>query len=212
MLILGGEDQKGFLLNWNSTLVWATALQIVDLALSKNESPSFNRSLLKGDPSCHIFDVLDDEIHWNPVVSESWDYDICIDHIGEDEVSEGVLYEFVVLFEDTNDWSPSFYSISLQTTAKSDIVVAVDEYFVCEKISNSFIVESHQTFKENDICWTDISRFFKTSVLNEGILWNFNGSIAFDQIFQSFVCEIEVQSVRMIEVVLSNADLSLIHI
>ena len=45
----------------------------------------------------------------------------------------------------------------------------------------------------------------------EGILWDSDAVVALDEIDESLVGEIEVKSIGMVEVVLSNIDLSLVH-
>lgn len=81
--------------------------------------------------------------------------------------------------------------------------VAVDEDLVCEQISNSFIIKGHQPLKENDIGWTNILRLFESGVLNERILRNGNRLVRFYKTNKSLIGHIEVQSVRMVEIVFS---------
>lgn len=124
MLAGGGKHKEGLLLNGHQHLIFvgAAALQIVDLALSEDEGLSLKSSLLEGDPPCHVFDVLHDEVHRNSIVPEPRDDNISINSSWQYEVPKRFLDELVVLVEHTQHASSSFRCISLQSPAESDIV------------------------------------------------------------------------------------------
>lgn len=125
MLVGGGEDQEGLLFDTDHNLRLAggvVALEVVDFALSEDESFGLDSPLLEGDPSCHVFYVLNDEIHRNSVVSETRNDDVSVDCSGKDEVSEGFFDKFVVLFKNADDASASFRGIALEAAAESNIV------------------------------------------------------------------------------------------
>lgn len=125
MLIRGGENKESLLFDTHHDVRLAggvVALQVVYFALSEDESFGLNCPLLEGDPSCHVFYVLNDEIHRNSVVSEPRNDDVSVDCSGKDEVSEGFFDKFVVLLKNAYDASASFCSITLEAAAKSDIV------------------------------------------------------------------------------------------
>jgi len=125
VLVGGGEDQEGLLFDAHHNLRLAggvVALEVVDFALSEDEGLGLDRPLLEGDPSCHVFYVLDDEIHRHSVVSETRNDDVSVDCSGQDEVSEGFFDEFVVLFKNADDAPASFGGIALQATAEPNIV------------------------------------------------------------------------------------------
>lgn len=47
--------------------------------------------------------MLNDEIHRDSVVSETWNDDISVNQSWQDEISEGVFHKFVVLLQDADD-------------------------------------------------------------------------------------------------------------
>jgi hypothetical protein len=49
-------------------------------------------------------------------------------------------------------------------------------------------------------------------MLNERVLRDGDGLIGFDQVLQSFVGQVEVQSIGVVEVVLADIDLSFINV
>lgn len=124
MLIGGGKHKEGFLFyrHQHLILVGAAALKVVDFALSEDECLCLERSLLEGDPPCHVLDVLHNKVHRHSVVPKSRDDDIGIDSCGQDEVPKRFLDELVVLVEHTQHASSSFCGVSLQPPAQSDII------------------------------------------------------------------------------------------
>ncbi len=124
VLIGSGEDQEGLLLyrHHHLCITGVVALQVVNLALSKNEGLGLDSALLEGDPAGHVLDVLHNEIHRDAVVTESRDDDVCIDGSGQDEVAEGVLHELVVLLQHTDHTASTLCSVAFQPSAEADIV------------------------------------------------------------------------------------------
>ncbi len=124
MLVGSREHEEWFLLNidHNLCLIAKAALKVIDLAFAKNKYLGFDCSLLECDSFGHIFDVLDNKVNWNAIISKAGNDDIGIDSSGKDEVSKGVLHEFVVLLQYTNHTPSSLSSIPSESTAKSDIV------------------------------------------------------------------------------------------
>ena len=122
MLWGGGEDQEWFLLHGDLHIIGICSFKVIDLWLPEDESFGLDCLFLESDPSGHIFDMLHDEVNWDSIIPEARDNDIGIDDGGVDEVSEGIFDKFIVLFQDTDDRSPSFSSISLQSSTKPDII------------------------------------------------------------------------------------------
>jgi len=79
MLIGGGEHKEGLLLESSFDLIRTSAFQIVDFTFSEDKGSCFHCSLLESDASCHVFDILDDEVNRDSVISESWNDNICVD-------------------------------------------------------------------------------------------------------------------------------------
>ena len=72
-------------------------------------------------------------------------------------------------------------------------------------------MEGHQSFEQDDVSWVNISRLLQPLVLDEGVLRNRHRFISMLQGFENLVGQIEVQSERVIEIVLAYIDLSLIN-
>jgi hypothetical protein len=194
-----------------------TTLYIINFALTKYEGLSFDCSLFEGYSSSHIFDVLNYEINRNPIVSKAWNDYICIKSCGQYEISKRFFDKIIILFKHTDYTPSSLSSISFKPTAKSDVIcilklitITVNEYFIGKQVPYPFIVERHQAFKEYDICGTNVSRLFHTRMLYERILRNFNPFAALDKINQGFIGQIEIQGIRVIEIIFSNIDFSFI--
>jgi hypothetical protein len=82
MLARGGKDKKRFLFQGHHNLRFAgmmMILQVIDFAFPKDESFGLYGPFLKGDPTCHVLDILHDEIYRNPVVPKARNRDICVD-------------------------------------------------------------------------------------------------------------------------------------
>ena len=124
VLIWSRKNQKRLLLYIDFNFIWARngGLEVVYFRLSEDEGSGFDCSFFESDSSGHIFDVLDDEVHADSIVSESRNNDICIYYRGQDEVSEGIFNEFVVLFEYADDWPASFCGVSFESSTKSNVV------------------------------------------------------------------------------------------
>jgi len=88
--------------------------------------------------------------------------------------------------------------------------VAVDEDFVGEQVSDAFVVEGHQALEEDDVCGADEGGLFEPGVFDEGVLWNSHSVVAFDEIDERFVGEVEVEGVGVVEVVFCDIDLGLV--
>lgn len=71
-------------------------------------------------------------------------------------------------------------------------------------------MEGHQALKEDDVCGADKGGLFESGVFDEGVLWNSHSVVAFDQIDERFVGEVEVEGVGVVEVVFCDIDLGLI--
>lgn len=122
MFIRGGKHKERLLLYGGLNFVRACTFQIVDLTLTKNESFCFYSPFFEGNTSGHVFNVLNDEIDRNSVVSETRDNDVSVHDRRQDKVPEGILDKFVVLIQDTDDTTTSFSIVSLQSAAETDIV------------------------------------------------------------------------------------------
>lgn len=122
VLIGGGEDKEGLLFDGDLDVVGVGCLQVVDLGLPEDEGAGLDCSFLEGDPSRHVLDVLHDEVHRNPVVSEARDDDVGVDDGRQDEGSEGILDKLVVLFQDADDRTSAFLRVSFETAAEADVV------------------------------------------------------------------------------------------
>jgi hypothetical protein len=125
VLVGGGEDEEALLLDSHHHLRLAggvVALQVVDLALSEDESFSLDCAFLEGDAFGHVLDVLHDEVDRHSVVPETRNYYICVDCSRQDEVAEGLLHEFVVLVQHADHATATLSSISLQPSAETDVV------------------------------------------------------------------------------------------
>ena len=73
-------------------------------------------------------------------------------------------------------------------------------------------MEGHESFEKNDIGWPNESRIFHACMLDEGVLWDGNFIRTIFKINECFIGQIEIQSIGMIEIILSDIDLSFIHI
>lgn len=71
-------------------------------------------------------------------------------------------------------------------------------------------MEGHQPLEEDDIGRAHVGRFLQTSMLYEGILWNSDSIVAFDEIDESLVGQVEIQGIGVIKVILCDVDLSLV--
>lgn len=133
MLIRSWEDQERFLFKCDHYLwfAWVTALQIIYLTFTEDKSFSFECSFLEGDPFGHIFDILNNEIHWNSIISEARDDDISIYNSRQNKISKSILNKFIILLEYTHNASASFSSISLQSSTKSNIIITIDKDLIC---------------------------------------------------------------------------------
>lgn len=129
-----------------------------------------------------------------------------------DEVSEGIFDKFIVLFQDTDDRSPSFSSISLQSSTKPDIIVTVDEDFVGEKIPYSLIIESHESFKEDYVSRANIGRLLHSGMINERILRHRDRLIGLDQTDKGFVGQIKIEGIWVIEIIFRNINFIFIDV
>ncbi len=73
-------------------------------------------------------------------------------------------------------------------------------------------MESHKPLEKNDIGRSNESRIFHACMFDEGILWDGNFIRTISKIDECFVGQIEIQGIGMIEIILSDIDLSFIHI
>lgn len=90
--------------------------------------------------------------------------------------------------------------------------IAVDEDLIGQQIADSFIMEGHQTLEEDYVRWPHIGWLLHPGMLDEGVLRDFYAFAAFYKIHESLIGEIEVQGIRVVEVILGDADLCLIDI
>ena len=202
MLLACWEYQKWLLEQSNLSLMWFPVLKIVEFIFTKNVNFCPGGSFSVIDPSGDIFDMLDNEIHWDSVVSETRNDNIRINHCWLDEVSEWVLYELVVLEQHTFNAPSSFSGVPFQSSAQPDVIIASNEYLVSHQVPDSRIVESHQPFEQNDVGRIGISWIGKPFVLNEGVLRNWDSLVAFLHLFECIIGQVEIQGVWMVEVVL----------
>ncbi len=72
-------------------------------------------------------------------------------------------------------------------------------------------MESHQSLEEDDVSRTNVGRFLQSCMFDKRVLWDADSIIALDEINKSLVGEVEVKGVGMVEVVLGNIDLCLVH-
>ena len=112
VLFSSREYQKWLLEKSNLGLMWLSILEVIKLILSENVNLCSRSSFTIVYSSCDVFNVLDDEINWNPVVSETWNYDISVNHCWLNEVFKGILYEFVVLQQHILNSSAPFANVS----------------------------------------------------------------------------------------------------
>ena len=189
MLIRSWKDQEWLLLCRNLDIIRIRSLKVINFRLPKNKCLSLDCPLLECDPSSHILDMLNNEINRHSIVSKARNNDVCVHYRWKNEISKCIFDEFVVLLQYADHWSTSLSCISLQPPAKSYVVfdkckntIAVYEYFVGEKIPNSFIIESHQSLEKDDVSWTNHSGLLHSSMLNERILRYRNGLIGLYQI------------------------------
>lgn len=127
MFIRSWENQEWFLFKCNHYLwfTWITTFQIIYLTFTKDECFCFECSLLKSDSFSHIFDILYNEINRYPIISEAWDDDISINYSRQDKIPKSIFNKFIILLEYTHNTSPSFSSISLQSSTKPNIILII---------------------------------------------------------------------------------------
>ena len=90
--------------------------------------------------------------------------------------------------------------------------IAVYEYFVGEKISDSFVVECHQTLEKDYVGWADISGLLHSGMFDERVDRDRYRFVGFDQIHKGFVGQVEVKCIGVVEVVLGDIDFRFVHI
>ncbi len=65
-------------------------------------------------------------------------------------------------------------------------------------------MESHQSFEKNDVSRIGVSGIGKSFMFDKGVLWDGDSLIAFFHLFESFIGQIEIKRVGMIEIVLGS--------
>ena len=183
MLLTGGEHQKRLLEQGDRRLMRFSVLEIINLIFPENVYFSPRGSLPIVYSPGDVFYVLHNKVHRHSVVSKTWNYDIRINHCGENEVPERVFHKLVVLQQNTLNASASFSSVPLQPAAKSDIIIASDEHFVSHEVSDSRVVESHESFEQNDVGRVGVCGVWETFVLNKGVLGDGDSLVALFHLF-----------------------------
>ena len=79
MLITSGKDKERFLFHCDFGFIIVEALEVIDFWLSKDEGFSLDCSLFERDPASHVFDMLNNEVDWDAIVSEARNDDVCVD-------------------------------------------------------------------------------------------------------------------------------------
>ena len=82
--------------------------------------------------------------------------------------------------------------------------ITVYEYFVGEEVSDSFIVECHQSLEKDYVGWADVCRFFHSGMFDERIFGYRYRFIGLDEIDKGFVGQVEVECIGVIEVILGD--------
>ncbi len=97
MLFRSGEHQKRLWKHRHLCMVCLSILEIIQLVLPKNVylSPWSSFSIVY--PPCDVLYMLHNKVNRHSIVPKTWNYYVSVNHRWQDEVSEGVLYEFVVL-------------------------------------------------------------------------------------------------------------------
>lgn len=96
------------------------------------------------------------------------------------------------------------------TQTKSTI--AVYEDLVGQQIPDSLVMEGHQSLEEDDIGRPHVGGLLHPGMLDEGILRDFYAIAAFYKVDEGLIGEIEVEGIGVVEVILSDVDLSLIDV
>ncbi len=82
----------------------------------------------------------------------------------------------------------------------------MDKNFVGEQLSNSFVVEGHQSFKKDDISRGRVCTSFQSLMSHKGVLWNGYTFFSMFHFIEGFVGKVKVKCTWMIEVVSCHID------
>lgn len=72
-------------------------------------------------------------------------------------------------------------------------------------------MESHEPLKEDNVSWLNVGRIGQSLVLYERVLRNGNRFVGVLEFLQDIVSEVEVESKRVVEIVLGDVDFMLIY-
>ena len=125
MFIRCRENEEGLLRVSNRGLVVFGNISIIILILSKQKNTSFGSFLKNVDLLCHIFYMLHNKIHWNPVIPVTRNNDICVGNGWVYKVSKCIFDKFVVLFQNANNRSSSFRNIPFDSPAESNVIYII---------------------------------------------------------------------------------------
>lgn len=89
--------------------------------------------------------------------------------------------------------------------------IAVDENLISHHIPDSFVMESHEPLKEDNVSWLNVGRIGQSLVLYERVLRNGNRFVGVLEFLQNIVSEVEVESKGVVEIVLGDVDFMLIY-
>jgi hypothetical protein len=111
MFLRDGKHQEGQSHGLDFYLMTLLPLVLIILVLSEQEHLGFQGRFEHVATLGDVLDVFHYEVHRH-VVGSAWDDQVSVTDGGVNEVTEGVLYEFVILGQNTIDCSPAFGRIS----------------------------------------------------------------------------------------------------